>query len=196
MFDGKDITAKKPHLIAARGIGRTFQLASLFPDFTVLEHIIASFYLPLRCGLLEAVINTPGYRKKENDIKDQALEILNLIGLVKLHDEMAGNLPHGYQKILGVARALAVRPKLLLLDEPIAGMTHEEIEFSLETFVKMHCQGIAILLVEHNMEIMRLCQRIFVINFGRNIAEGTPEQVRRDPEVVKAYFGEAECSSS
>ena len=193
LFDGEDLTGKKPHVIAKRGIGRTFQLASLFPDFTVLENVVASFYLHPKCGFVEAVFNTAAYRRKEKDILDQAHEILQLVGLEHVTNELAGNLPHGYQKILGVARALAIRPKLLLLDEPIAGMTHDEIEFSLKAFAKMHAQGISMLLVEHNMEIMRLCHRIFVITFGRNIAEGTPEAVRQNEDVIKAYFGEGEC---
>jgi branched-chain amino acid transport system ATP-binding protein len=189
IFDGKEITGKKPHLIAKMGIGRTFQLASLFADFTVLENVVASFYLYPKSGFWEAMFNTSTYRKKEGYILNQAREILQLVGLDKVKDELARNLPHGYQKVLGVARALAVKPRLLLLDEPIAGMTREEISFALGAFEKMRLQGMTILLVEHNMEIMSLCDRIIVLNFGHKIAEGLPEEVRQNEDVVQAYFG-------
>jgi branched-chain amino acid transport system ATP-binding protein len=189
IFDGQDITGKKPHLIAKIGIGRTFQLASLFADFNVLENIVASFYLYPKSGFWEAMFNTSAYRKKEEYILNQAREILQLVGLDKVKDELAKNLPHGYQKVLGVARALAVKPKLLLLDEPIAGMTPSEIDFSLKAFEKMRSQGITILLVEHNMGIMSLCDRIIALNFGQKIAEGSPEEVRQNEDVIQAYFG-------
>jgi branched-chain amino acid transport system ATP-binding protein len=189
IFDGRDVTGKKPHVIAKMGIGRTFQLASLFTDFNVLENIVASFYLYPRSGFWEAMFNTPSYRKKEEYILNQAREILQLVGLDKVEDELAKNLPHGYQKVLGVARALAVKPKLLLLDEPIAGMTRSEIAFSLKAFEQMRSQGITILLVEHNMEIMSLCDRIIVLNFGQKIAEGSSEEVRQNKDVIQAYFG-------
>lgn len=189
IFEGKKITGKKSHLVAKMGMGRTFQLASLFPDFTVLENVVASFYLYPKCGFWESLCNTPSYRKKEKHILGKAEEVLRLVGLNKVRNELAKNLPHGYQKILGVARALAVRPKLLLLDEPIAGMTHNEIEFSLKAFEEMRSLGITILLVEHNMEIMDLCDRIIVLNFGRKIAEGSPEEVRQNEDVIQAYFG-------
>lgn len=189
LFDGHDITGKKSHVITKLGIGRTFQLASLFPDFTVLENVVASFYLYPKSGFWQAVFNTPAYRKKEEYILKQAREILQFVGLDKVKDERAKNLPHGYQKVLGVARSLAVKPKLLLLDEPIAGMTPDEIDFSLRVFEKIRKQKITILLVEHNMEIMGLCERIIVLNFGNKIAEGTSEEVRKNEEVIQAYFG-------
>lgn len=189
IYDNQDITGKKPHIAAKMGIGRTFQLASLFADFTVLENVVASFYLYPKSGFWEAMFNTPSYRKKEGYIANQALEILQLVGLDGVKDELAKNLPHGYQKVLGVARALAVKPKLLLLDEPIAGMTPDEINFSLTAFEKMRSQGITFLMVEHNMEIMSLCDRVIVLNFGHKIAEGLPEEVRQNEDVIQAYFG-------
>lgn len=189
IFDGRDITGKKPHLTAKIGIGRTFQLASLFADFTVLENLVASFYLYPRSGFWEAMFNTSSYRKKEEYILNRAMEILQFVGLDKAKDELAKNLPHGYQKVLGVARALAIKPKLLLLDEPIAGMTHDEIVFSLGVFEKVRSQGTTILLVEHNMEFMSLCDRVIVLNFGHKIAEGSSEEVRQNEDVIQAYFG-------
>jgi branched-chain amino acid transport system ATP-binding protein len=189
VFDGKNITGKKPHVTASIGIGRTFQSAYLFADFTVLENLVASFYLYPRSGFWEAVLNTPAYRRKEGYILKQAREILNFVGLDKVEDELARNLPHGYQKVLGVARALAVKPKLLLLDEPIAGMTREEIQFSLGVFKKIQSQGTTILLIEHNLEFMSLCDRVIVLNFGQKIAEGSSEEVRQNEDVIQAYFG-------
>jgi len=189
LFDGHDITGKKPHLIAETGIGRTFQLAYFFPEFTVLENVVASFYLYPRSGFCEALFNTPAYRKKEEYILNQAREVLRLVGLDKVKDELAKNLPHGHQKVLNVARALAIKPKLLLLDEPIAGMTRDEIVFSLGVFEKIRSQGITILLVEHNMEFMSLCDRVIVLNFGNKIAEGSSEEVRQNEAVIQAYFG-------
>jgi branched-chain amino acid transport system ATP-binding protein len=189
VFDGHDITGRKPHVIAKMGIGRTFQLATLFPDFTVLENVVASFYLYPKSGFWEALFHTPAYGKKEKYILNQAREVLRLVGLDKVKGELARNLPHGHQKVLNVARALAVKPKLLLLDEPIAGMTRDEIVFSLGVFEKMRSQGMTILLVEHNMEIMSLCDRIIVLNFGNKIAEGSSEEVRKNEDVIQAYFG-------
>ncbi len=189
VFDGTDITTKKAHATAKLGIGRTFQSAYLFPDFTVLENLVAASFLHPRCGFWEATLRTPGYKRKEAGKLERAKEILKFVGLEPMKDELAKNLPHGYQKVLGVARALAVKPKLLLLDEPVAGMTSEEIAFSLDVFTKIREQGVAILLIEHNLEFMTLCDRVFVLNFGHKIAEGTPQEVRADADVCEAFFG-------
>jgi branched-chain amino acid transport system ATP-binding protein len=188
-FQGKEISDKKPHLIAKLGIGRTFQLAYLFPDFTVFENIVASFHLHPRSSFWEVLFNTASYRKKEKSIEEQAMEILHLIGLEPVKDGLGKNLPHGYQKLLTMARALAIKPKLLLLDEPIAGMSLKEINFAMSVIEKIRSQGVTILLVEHNMRIMNLCDRVIVINFGNKIAEGSMEEVRQNQEVIKAYFG-------
>jgi branched-chain amino acid transport system ATP-binding protein len=189
IFDGEDITNKKPHIIAERGIGRTFQLNPLFANFTVLENVSASFYLHPRSSLLDIYFNTKTYRRNEAYILEQSLKILKLVGLDKVKDELAKNLPHGYQKMLGIARALAVKPKLLLLDEPIAGMNPDEIDFTMTGIRKTQQQGTTIVVVEHNMRIMDLCERVVVINFGQKIAEGSPKEVRENIEVIRAYFG-------
>ncbi|MGI5940412.1 MAG: ABC transporter ATP-binding protein [Thermoleophilia bacterium] len=189
IFDGGDITGKKAHVTARLGIGRTFQSAYLFPEFTVLDNLVAASFLHPRCNFWEALFNTPGYRRKEAAKLEQAKEILRFVGLDEVQGELAKNLPHGYQKVLGVARALATKPKLLLLDEPIAGMTAEEIAFSLDVFRKIGEQGVTILLIEHNLEFMALCDKVFVLNFGQKIAEGTAQEVREDDGVCEAYFG-------
>jgi branched-chain amino acid transport system ATP-binding protein len=190
VFDEVDITHKKPHQVAQLGIGRTFQLNPLFGDFTVLENISASFHLHPKSNWLDAYFNTATYRRNEAYILEQSLEIAKLVGLDSVKDELAKNLPHGYQKMLGMARALATRPKLLLLDEPIAGMNPDEIDSALTNIKKTQEQGVTILIVEHNMQILDLCDRVVVISFGQKITEGLPQEVRANEEVIKAYFGD------
>jgi len=189
IFEETDITGRKPHVIAKLGIGRTFQLNPLFADFTVLQNVSASFYLHPRSSLLDIYFNTATYRRNEAYILEQSLEILRLVGLDKVRYELAKNLPHGYQKMLGMARALAIRPKLLLLDEPLAGMNPDEIDFTMTAIKKTKQQGITLVLVEHNMQIMDLCDRVVVINFGQKIAEGSAEDMRKNKDVIRAYFG-------
>ena len=189
IYDGTDITGKKPHKVAELGIGRTFQLNPLFGEFTVLQNVSASFHLHPRSSLLDIYFNTGTYRRNEAYILEQSLEILRLVGLEHVKDELARNLPHGYQKMLGVARALATRPKMLLLDEPLAGMNPSEIEFTLMNIGKTKQQGVTILIVEHNMQILELCDRVVVISFGQKICEGLPGEVRENQDVIRAYLG-------
>lgn len=194
VFEENDITGKKPHQIAGLGIGRTFQLNPLFSDFTVLENVSASFHLHPRSSLLGIYFNTRVHRRNEAYIREQSLDVLRLVGLEKVKDDLARNLPHGYQKMLGVARALATRPKLLLLDEPLGGMNPSEIEFTLKAISKTRQQGVTILIVEHNMQILDLCDRVVVINFGQKIAEGLPGEIRGNKDVRLAYFGGAHAA--
>jgi len=189
IYDGAEITGKKPHKVAELGIGRTFQLNPLFGEFSVLQNVSASFHLHPRSSLLDIYFNTATYRRNEGYILEQSLEILRLVGLEHVRGELARNLPHGYQKMLGVARALATRPKLLLLDEPLAGMNPAEIEFTLTNIRKTKEQGVTILIVEHNMQILELCDRVVVISFGQKISEGLPREVREDRGVILAYLG-------
>jgi branched-chain amino acid transport system ATP-binding protein len=189
IFDDRDITGMKPHRVARLGIGRTFQLNPLFGDFSVLQNVSASFHLHPRSSMLSIYFNTPAYRRNEALIAEQSLEVLRLVGLEHVRNELAKNLPHGYQKMLGVARALATRPKLLLLDEPLGGMNPEEIDFTLEAVKKTRDQGMTILMVEHNMQILDLCDRVVVISFGQKICEGLPKEVRENEQVIRAYFG-------
>ncbi|MGA2107404.1 MAG: ABC transporter ATP-binding protein [Syntrophorhabdales bacterium] len=190
LFEEKDVTGKPPHVIAKLGIGRTFQLVPHFPEFTTLQNVMASFHVYPVSSLWDTFWNTATYRKNEQYILGKSIEILSLVGLDHVRDELSKNLPHGYQKMLSIARALAVSPKLLLLDEPIAGMNPDEIDFTMKAISKTNERGVTILLVEHNMQIMNLCDRIVVINFGHKIAEGSLAEVRANLEVNKAYFGD------
>ena len=188
-FDGRDITHRVPDQVAKLGIGRTFQLNPLFPDFTVLENVTSSFFLHPHSNLLQVFFNTRAYRRNEAFIQEKAEEIIRLVGLEKVKNEYACNLAHGHQKMLGVARALATKPRLLLLDEPLAGMNPGEIQYSLDAIRGMRANGITVLIVEHNMQILHLCDRVVVISFGKKITEGLPAQVRANAEVISAYFG-------
>ena len=189
-FDGKDVTGKSPHTLAVSGIGRTFQLTPLFTEFTTLENVVASYYLHPRTHFWDAFFNTPTYRRNEAYALEQSLKILDLVGLGKVKDERAKNLPHGFQKMLGIGRALAVQPRLLMLDEPLGGMNTDEINFTMDIMEKVRQQGVTILVIEHNMQILDLCDHVIAINFGQKIGEGTVEEIRNNPEVIKAYLGE------
>ncbi len=175
--------------MAALGIGRTFQLNPLFADFTVLENVTSSFELHPHSSLVDIFFNTRKYRRNEAFVQEKAHEILGLLGIAHEADELARNLAHGHQKMLGVARALATKPTLLLLDEPLAGMNPEEIQHSLDAIRGMRDNGITVLIVEHNMQILNLCDRVVVISFGQKICEGLPDEVRANTEVISAYFG-------
>jgi branched-chain amino acid transport system ATP-binding protein len=193
IFKQADITGKTTHSIAEKGVVRTFQQNAFLPDLTVLQNMLASCYLHPKTGFWEAILNTPGYRKKEQYTCDHAMDILKFLGLDSFKEELAQNLPHGYQRLLGIAMALSANPKLILLDEPLAGMNAAEVSESLTFINKMCSAGITVLLVEHNMRaVMELCNRIVVINFGRKIAEGLPDEIRRNKDVIEAYLGAGE----
>ena len=189
MFRARDTTRSQPDQVAALGIGRTFQLTPLFPEFTVLQNVTSSFQLHPCSSLFDIFFGTPKYRRNEGFIREKAHEILSLVGLSKEANDLARNLAHGHQKMLGVARALATKPTLLLLDEPLAGMNPSEIQYSLVAIRGMRDNGINLLIVEHNMQILSLCDRVVVISFGEKICEGLPSEVRANSEVISAYFG-------
>ena len=191
IYGGKDITKAKPHQVAKMGIGRTFQLNPLFGDFTVFENVTAAYHMRPHSTIGQVFFNTKTYQENEKYIAKSADEILEFLGLSHVRNELAKNLPHGYQKILGVARALATKPKLLLLDEPLGGMNPEEIAFSIKAISNMRDKGITVLVVEHNMQILDILDSVTVISFGEKIFEGTPEGMRQDPTVIKTYFGGA-----
>ncbi|NTV91519.1 MAG: ABC transporter ATP-binding protein [Clostridiales bacterium] len=189
-FEDKEITGCKPHEAAALGIGRTFQLNPLFGDFTVFENVTAAHHLHPHSSLLDIYFNTRKYKSNEKLIADNSEEILQTLGLYHVRNELAKNLPHGYQKILGVARALATKPKVLLLDEPLGGMNPEEIHFTIDAINTMNKEkNITVLIVEHNMQILDICDRVTVISFGQKICEGLPCDVKNNEDVIKTYFG-------
>jgi len=190
IFEGEDIAGLKPNLIAERGIVRTFQASTLFKMRTVWENVLIGCHLQFRSGFLRVLINTPFARKEEQEIRQKALEIIESMGLSAVKNQYAAMLPHGYQRMLGVCLALAANPKLLLLDEPVTGLTPEETLAFMVQLKALRDKGITILLVEHNMRaVMGTCDRIVVLNYGKKIAQGSPEQIRENKEVIEAYLG-------
>ncbi len=189
-FTGQDITGAPPHTIARSGLGRTFQITALFQSFSVLENVLLGTYGVVRVNPLSAVLNTAWARTAEREQRDRAMQLLQFLGIERLCDEMAGNLPLGHQRILEMAVALASNPKMLLLDEPFSGLSAEEIREMIVKIQKTREEKTTIMLVEHNIRVVRdLCDRIAVLNFGSKIAEGTFARVSEDPQVIQAYLG-------
>jgi len=189
-FEGKDVTAKSTHDMAGRGLVRTFQGINVCPNLTVLENLVLSSHLKAGVGPLETVFNTASNRRKEKAVLDRCRATLELVGLQALSGVAARALAQGHKRILGIAVALAAEPKLLMLDEPLGGMNAKEVAETMALIGKLWERGITILLIEHNMRAaMALCQRMAVLNFGRKIAEGPPEEIRVNDEVIRAYLG-------
>lgn len=189
-FKGKEISGLKSHEIASIGIGRTFQQSTLFMGSTVFENVFTGFHLGYETGLLGQFLHTPGARKEEEYIAHKALEILEFMDLISIKEELAGNLPHGHQRLLGICIALTANPVLLLLDEPVTGMNPKETETTLGLIKQLRKRGITLIVVEHDMKaVMSLCDRIVVLNYGQKIAEGLPEEIRENRSVIEAYLG-------
>lgn len=186
------INGLKPNHITERGVARTFQNIRLFPNMTVLENIMIGRHCRTHSGVLGAILRDRRTVREEREVVTQSYEILEKIGLADYVNELAKNLPYGAQRRLEIARALATNPFLLLLDEPAAGMNLRETGELDELIVRLRDnEGVSILLIEHDMKlVMSLSDRIFVIDCGKNIAEGTPDEVKADPVVIKAYLGE------
>ncbi len=196
IFDGIRINGKRPDQIAKMGIARTFQNIRLFKDLTVLENVLIATHLNVKTDFFSSVLHMPYAVKEEKKMRDFACSLLEETGLIDHKDDIASSLPYGLQRRLEIARALATRPKLLLLDEPAAGMNPKEsvdlTEFIREIRDKFH---LTIILIEHHMQlVMDISDRIYVLEYGRTIAKGVPAEIQANPAVIKAYLGEEDIN--
>ncbi len=195
VYKGKDVTSLKPNELVERGITRTFQLTTLFGDMTVADNLYIAFHLQAKSSFWGSVISSPNTRRKENEIQEKIKSIMEFMGISELGGEMARNLPHGHQRMLGIGMAIATNPEMLLLDEPVSGMNQEEINNAIKLIRRIRDGGVTILLVEHSMRtVMELCDRIAVLNFGGKIAEGSPKEISLNEEVIRAYLGSEQAA--
>lgn len=194
IFDGQSICGKKPHQIVQLGIARTFQNIRLFKSATVLENVMTGFHCKTKTGMFNVVFNYGKCKKEEAMVREKSMDILKFMGLEKVWNVEARNIPYGHQRLLEIGRALATSPKLLLLDEPAAGMNSDEKKELMQTIWKIRDEyHVAVLLVEHDMElVMGISENITVINFGKKIAEGTAEEVQHNNDVIEAYLGRSD----
>ena len=194
LFRGYDITGSSPHRVAQLGIGRTFQNIRLFSNLSVMDNVIIASGNDATYNLAEAIFHNKNYRRREQHLQDKAMHLLEIVGLQDKANERASSLPYGHQRKLEIARAMALEPKLLLLDEPAAGMNADEsmelVDFVQEIRSRFK---ITILMIEHHMDVVsNLCDYCTVLNFGKTLAVGTPAEVKSNPEVIRAYLGGTE----
>ena len=192
LIDGMPTAGKKTYQVNRMGVARTFQNIRLFSELSVLDNVKTGLHNQITYSFAESMFHLGSYRKKEKQMDEKAMELLSVFGLESVADYRAANLPYGKQRKLEIARALATEPKLLLLDEPAAGMNPNETEELMETIEVVRKRfGVTVLLIEHDMKLVSgICEYLYVLNFGRLLAEGTPKEVLSNPEVVKAYLGE------
>jgi len=190
IFKGKDITGQKSHSIVSYGLVRSFQRTILFSEMTVLQNILLGFHLISEIRFWDSLLNTRSTRNKQKQLFEKAAEIADFMGLGRSKDQLAKNLPHGHQRMLGVAIALATNPELILMDEPVTGMNTEETDNMMNKIKKICNKGVTTLVVEHDMRlVMNICDRLCVLNFGSKIAEGAPSEICKNKEVIAAYLG-------
>jgi branched-chain amino acid transport system ATP-binding protein len=190
-YRGTLLSGRKPHEIAALGLVRTFQRTSIFPGNSVLDNVLIGLHRRGRSTLWDTLLATPREKAAERELVDAAHDILGVVGLERRAAEIAGALSYGEQRLLGIALALAAKPSMLLLDEPVSGMNPSETSKVMTLVESIRASGVTILLVEHDMPmVMEVSDRIVVLNYGRIIAEGPPAAIQRNPDVIRAYLGE------
>ena len=192
LLDGVPLNGKKTHQFVAAGIARTFQNIRLFKDMTVIENVKSAFTKDIGYGMLDAALRTPKFWRLEREATDKAMDLLDICGLADKADKLASSLPYGQQRKLEIARALGTDMKVLLLDEPAAGMNPEETLALMDLIREIRDRfDLTVLIIEHHMDlVMNVSDRIFVLNFGKPLAEGTPAEIQSNPEVIAAYLGE------
>jgi branched-chain amino acid transport system ATP-binding protein len=192
VLNGAEISGMKQHLITRNGIARTFQNIRLFKGLTILENVMTAGDPRSTYSLFDTLVLSPAMRRRERETRDRARHVLSLVGMEHLGGEIPENLPYGLQRKLEIARALATEPKVLLLDEPAAGLNPSEVTGFIDLVYRLHADfGLSIMLIEHRMQVvMEMSDWIYVMNFGRLLAQGRPEEIQKNPEVIKAYIGE------
>ena len=192
-YKGHSVNKLMPHVITGNGIARTFQNIKLFDSETVLDNLKIAHYSHIQYGVADALLHTKKYKNEEKRIEEESMEILTYLGLDKYADQKAGSLPYGEQRRVEIARALCCKPEVLLLDEPAAGMNPTEVDSLNQLIINIRDHyNLTIMVVEHQMRlVMNICDEILVVNFGRKLLQGTPEEVKNDPQVLEAYLGKA-----